>query len=104
MFPSRRQWRRWSLLNKLTAGSFYGSIVGIAVSVLLYLLSTESHRPTSNESKVALARPVIEELLTAIDSTPPSRVSKTIPGDDVRELNDVLARDPFAIGRKGVAA
>jgi hypothetical protein len=39
MFPSKGQWKKWSLPNKLTAVGAYVGILGLALTLVLFTLS-----------------------------------------------------------------
>lgn len=42
LFPTKKQWKRWSLPSKLTAIGTYVGILGIAITLLLFFLPSNA--------------------------------------------------------------
>lgn len=65
LWPTRRQWRSWSLPSKLTAIGTLMGIIGILVAVLVYILQVASPTRTLSGDDKEVIKSAVREVLLA---------------------------------------
>jgi hypothetical protein len=91
MFPTKQQWKRWSLPAKLTAVGAYVGIVGLILTIASFFVA-DSAQPTDDLESARVLQ-IQEELLKALDSLPKSPLLDQ-PDELLANYDAALRRDP----------
>src|SRR5713101_6224229 len=74
MFPSKRQWAKWSLPAKLSAVGAYVGTLSVALTVVFYYFPRAVDNQSHPDAAQQRVQRIVEELLAILDKSPRSRL------------------------------
>lgn len=101
LFPTKKQWKQWSLPSKLTAIGAWLGIIGIILTIVFFTLSYFEQRSESSKQQNSLSpetNKIIEELVTSTEAIPSKFSGEPLEQDPLyTELTAELRTNPYNI-------